>query len=132
MVKELLIIGSQNTIWVKGQTNVRYILNPVKQIIIKNDGSEVEGYSLMPSPFYYVEKTDDGYSVHGGGFGNGVGLSLSGAEILSKLGYNYDEIIKHYYDNVQLRNMFGLYDKDADKDPDGQDDEASTESTTEE
>ena len=132
VVKELLIIGSQNTIWVKGQTNVRYILNPVKQIIIKNDGSEVEGYSLMPSPFYYVEKTDDGYSVHGGGFGNGVGLSLSGAEILSKLGYNYDEIIKHYYDNVQLRNMFGLYDKDADKDPDGQDDEASTESTTEE
>ena len=128
VVKELLIIGSQNTIWVKGQTNVRYIFNPFKQIIKKNDGSEVEGYSLVPSPFYYVEKTSDGYQICGGGFGNGVGLSLSGARILSEMGYNYEEIIKHYYNNVQLRNMFGLYDKDADNTPD---DESSIEATTE-
>ncbi len=131
VVKELLIIGSQNTIWVKGQTNVRYILNPANQTITKNDGSEAKGYSLMPSPFYYVEKVDDGYVVKGGGFGNGVGLSLSGAEILSEKGYNYEEIIEHYYNNVKLRNMFGLYDKDADQNPDEQDGEESTEATTE-
>ena len=112
-------------------TNVRYILNPANQTITKNDGSEAKGYSLMPSPFYYVEKVDDGYVVKGGGFGNGVGLSLSGAEILSEKGYNYEEIIEHYYNNVKLRNMFGLYDKDADQNLDEQDGEESTEATKE-
>ena len=130
VVKELLIVGSENTIRVKGQTNIRYIFNPAKQTIVKNDGTEVTGYSLMPSPFYYVEKTETGFVIRGGGFGNGVGLSLSGAEILSRMGYYYNEIISHYYDGVQLRNMFGLYDKDASDDPEGQP-EDSTETTTE-
>ncbi|MBR1675518.1 MAG: SpoIID/LytB domain-containing protein [Eubacterium sp.] len=130
VVKELLIIGTENTIRVKGQTNIRYIFNPAKQTIVKNDGTEVTGYSLMPSPFYYVEKTETGFVIKGGGFGNGVGLSLSGAEILDQMGYNYTEIIGHYYDGVQLRNMFGLYDKDAKDNPDEKP-EDSTEATTE-
>ena len=84
----------------------------------------------MPSPFYYVEKTETGFVINGGGFGNGVGLSLSGAEILDQMGYNYTEIISHYYDGVQLRNMFGLYDKDANDNPDEKP-EDSTEAATE-
>lgn len=36
------------------------------------------------------------------GYGHGVGLSQSGSDSLAKQGYNYKEIIKHYYKNVEI------------------------------
>ncbi len=73
----------------------------------------MSGYTLLPSPIYYVEETEDGYTIKGGGFGSCLGLSLSGTRILDEMGYNYKDIIHHYYNNVLIRNMFGLYDTDA-------------------
>ena len=120
-----IIVGKENTIKVTGQTNIRYIFNPIEHKIIKNDGSEAVGYQLLPSPFYYVEKTDAGYEIKGGGFGNGVGLSMSGAEILDEKGYSYDSILEHYYGKIKTVNMFGIVKSKDSKD------EKSTESTQE-
>lgn len=36
------------------------------------------------------------------GYGHGVGLSQSGSDSLAKQGYNYKDIIKHYYKNVEI------------------------------
>lgn len=36
------------------------------------------------------------------GYGHGVGLSQSGSDSLAKQGKNYEEIIKHYYKNVEI------------------------------
>ena len=36
------------------------------------------------------------------GYGHGVGLSQSGSDSLAKQGYDYKEIIKHYYKNVEI------------------------------
>jgi stage II sporulation protein D len=36
------------------------------------------------------------------GNGHGVGLSQSGSDSLAKQGYNYEEIIKHYYKDVEI------------------------------
>jgi len=36
------------------------------------------------------------------GYGHGVGLSQSGSDALAKQGQNYEEIIKHYYKNVEI------------------------------
>ena len=36
------------------------------------------------------------------GYGHGVGLSQSGSDSLAKQGYNYKEIINHYYKNVEI------------------------------
>ena len=125
VVLEIIIVGKENTIKVTGQTNIRYIFNPIEHKIIKNDGSEAVGYQLLPSPFYYVEKTDAGYEIKGGGFGNGVGLSMSGAEILDEKGYSYDSILEHYYGKIKTVNMFGIVKSKDSKD------EKSTESTQE-
>lgn len=37
------------------------------------------------------------------GWGHGVGLSQYGAAALEERGYNYEEIIKHYYTDVEVR-----------------------------
>lgn len=36
------------------------------------------------------------------GYGHGVGLSQSGSDSLAKQGYNFKDIIKHYYKNVEI------------------------------
>ena len=35
-------------------------------------------------------------------YGHGVGLSQSGSDSLAKQGKNFEEIIKHYYKNVEI------------------------------
>ena len=36
------------------------------------------------------------------GYGHGVGLSQSGSDSLAKQGKTFEEIIKHYYKNVEI------------------------------
>ena len=39
------------------------------------------------------------------GYGHGVGMSQYGASYLANKGYNYEEIIKYYYKNVEIKNF---------------------------
>ena len=39
------------------------------------------------------------------GYGHGVGMSQTGADSLAKQGKNYEEIIKHFYKDVEIREM---------------------------
>ena len=39
------------------------------------------------------------------GYGHGVGMSQTGADALAKQGYNYEEIIKHFYTGVEITNL---------------------------
>lgn len=45
----------------------------------------------------------DTYYFAGMGYGHGVGLSQSGAQSLALLGYDYEYIIHHYYNKVEIR-----------------------------
>jgi stage II sporulation protein D len=44
----------------------------------------------------------DRFEVVGSGFGHGLGLSQYGALGMAKRGYNYQQIVAHYYQNAQL------------------------------
>lgn len=39
------------------------------------------------------------------GYGHGVGMSQTGADAMAKQGSNYQEIIKHFYSNVEIVDM---------------------------
>ncbi|MCM1494982.1 MAG: SpoIID/LytB domain-containing protein [Bacteroides sp.] len=107
IVKEITIIGSQGTIQVTGQTNARALMTPAGVTIHRQDGAESVGWSLLPSPFYYVEKNEAGnFIIVGGGFGHGVGMSQNGTKAMTELGYSAEEIIQHYYTGVEIRNIY--------------------------
>lgn len=42
------------------------------------------------------------------GYGHGVGMSQTGADALAKSGSNYEEIIKHFYTNVEIIEVNSL------------------------
>jgi len=68
--------------------------------------------SLLSTLFYIEPVTDrrtgevDGFVVYGGGFGHGVGLSQTGAVGMAEKGRTYDEILKHYYQGIELTKWY--------------------------
>jgi stage II sporulation protein D len=39
------------------------------------------------------------------GYGHGVGMSQYGAEGMARAGYKYDEILKYYYKDVEIKKI---------------------------
>lgn len=108
VVSAMEIEGTEATILVTGQTNIRNLITPVEQDIVRQDGSTVTGWTSLPSPYYYVEETDNGFVIHGGGFGHGAGMSQNGANILAGEGYNYKYILRHYFSYIDFSNIYSI------------------------
>ena len=108
IIEELIITGSSETILVKGQANARMLLSPEKVSIRKQDGSTLTGWNTLPSAYFYIEENDGGYTVKGGGFGHGVGMSQNGANDMARNGYYATDIISHYYIGVELKDMYSV------------------------
>ena len=49
-----------------------------------------------------MSEEKDQITVKGRGYGHGVGLSQEGAIKMVKLGKNYDQVIKFYYQGVRI------------------------------
>lgn len=115
MVLALLIEGTKGTILVEGQANVRNLITPVNQNIVKQDDSVVTGWSSLPSAFYYITERDGGFIIYGGGFGHGAGLSQNGANALAAKGYNYTYIIRHYFSSSDFEMIYEFLEEDGEE-----------------
>ena len=81
--------------------------NRVKKIKIGNlEVSGVEMRSLLglksANFTYKIDNNEISFKVIG--YGHGVGMSQTGADSLAKQGYNYEQIIKHFYTGVEIIN----------------------------
>ncbi len=79
--------------------------NAVDKVSINNidyTGSELRKKLYLNSSSFKIDITKDTIVITMNGFGHGVGLSQYGADGMGKDGYNYKDIIKHYYTNVSI------------------------------
>jgi stage II sporulation protein D len=67
------------------------------------------GLSNFLSTLFFIEPVRDprtqelaGFKAYGGGFGHGVGMSQTGAVGMAEKGKSYEEILKHYYQGIEL------------------------------
>ncbi len=102
IVTELIIKGSKASVKIKSEYNIRLLLAPHDSVIHRNDGSAVNGLSLMPSAFMYIKKDGDSYTFYGGGYGHGVGMSQNGASKMAEAGATYIDILTHYYKGCEV------------------------------
>lgn len=80
----------------------------IKKIKINNKeytGSEVYKYLDLRSTFFTINQVGSNVIIKTKGYGHGVGLSQYGALAMAKKGYTYDEILKYYYQNVQIEKI---------------------------
>jgi stage II sporulation protein D len=46
------------------------------------------------------------FTFKGKGWGHGLGLSQNGARYMAEQGYTYDQILKYYYQGIDLEKRF--------------------------
>lgn len=76
----------------------------VNSIVINNKtfkGTEVRTLLNLRSTDFTINLSDV-VSITTKGYGHGVGMSQYGAQEMAKLGYNYEEILKYYYQDINL------------------------------
>lgn len=99
---ELLLITDKKTYKIITEMNIRYILNDGCSQVIRQDGKAVEMNQLLPSAFITLELTKNknvvtGYSIYGGGYGHGAGMSQNGARVMAQEGMTAEEILAFFY-----------------------------------
>ena len=85
-IYELLIRGTKDSLTIG------------KELTIRSALSESHLYSSA----FDVEQEGDTFTLHGKGWGHGVGLCQIGAAVMGSKGYNYREILAHYYPETRI------------------------------
>ena len=84
--------------------------NTGRILLIKINNKEYKGtdiYNLLglKSTDFTIELQGDTVEINTKGYGHGVGMSQYGAEGMAKKGYNYKEILSHYYQGTNLKKI---------------------------
>ena len=64
------------------------------------------GYMKLKSLSFEIEKSRDGWTVEGTGFGHGAGMCQWGARVYAEKGWDYRKILQHYYPGVELQTLY--------------------------
>lgn len=97
-IMELEITGTNGKWVVSKELNIRYVLKP-------------QGGALLKSAAVVFDNGYDetgkllGVMARGAGFGHGVGMSQWGAHGMALLGYSFTEILRHYYQGVEIGTL---------------------------
>lgn len=77
---------------------------------IKFNDIEVSGITFrnllsLRSTDFNIESKEKSIVITTYGYGHGVGMSQYGANEMAKLGYTYENILKHYYKNITIKKI---------------------------
>jgi len=90
----LKIIGTKKTLIIGKELEIRRVLSK----------------SHLYSSAFVVEKAGDDiptkFILSGAGWGHGVGLCQIGAAVMAEMGYNFDEILLHYFSDASLKRIY--------------------------
>ncbi len=108
---ELVIETDKQTYKIITEHNIRYVLNNGRSKILRQDGSEVSSPSILPSAFFVIDTGREkenvvGYTLIGGGFGHGVGMSQNGAKAMAQSGYTAENILQFFYKDCMVVNIY--------------------------
>ena len=95
-LKKLRIVGTKKTMVIGKELEIRRTLSEThlySSAFVVDKGEMVNG---VPSSF----------TLHGAGWGHGVGMCQIGAAVMSRKGYKYDEILLHYYRGAGIKGLY--------------------------
>lgn len=70
----------------------------------KFKGTKIRSLLSLRSTDFEISNDKEYVYIKTKGYGHGVGMSQYGANYMAKSGYKYDEILKHYYTDVEIVN----------------------------
>lgn len=107
VAEELLIETEKDSYKILSEYNIRSVLCDGASEVIRQDGSVLVPGTLLPSGFFVLEpgkREGDviGYTLIGGGYGHGVGMSQNGAKALGEEGISYRSILEYFFPGCEL------------------------------
>lgn len=100
-IYRLRIVGSERTLVVGKELEIRRILSKSH---LKSSAFDIE---YLAGDGTKVESSEDWVklALHGSGWGHGVGLCQIGAAVMATQGYDYRQILSHYYPGAMLEKQ---------------------------
>ena len=110
VVQKVKVLGEKGELLLEYEHAIRSALNGSGQKIVRKNGSDATGGSLLPSGFFVVDPVEEngeltGFRFQGGGFGHGAGMSQNGANHMAEAGKSYEEILTFFYEGTALTNI---------------------------
>lgn len=110
VMDELLIETDKGTYKVISEYNIRYVLNQGGDVI-RQDGSTYAGNSLLPSAYLIIDVVKEdknvvGYTIIGGGYGHGVGMSQNGARAMGLANADCESILFFYFQGSRIDKLY--------------------------
>lgn len=107
--KEFLFnLGFTNTDKIDIKDIKRTETGRVKTLIINNkifDAKKIRTIFNLKSTSFTIKIANDQVIFNVNGFGHGVGMSQYGANGMAKEGYDYKDILKHYYQGTEIKKI---------------------------
>ena len=86
--------------------NIRKVIGLGVTNITYQDGSESTGGTILPcAAVSLVKEADNVYTLYGGGYGHGLGMSQNGANGLAKTGMTYKDILNFFYKDISIISL---------------------------
>jgi len=95
--------GKSGRIWKLQLVGTKRTFTIGKELEIRRALSDTH---LLSSAFDIERRTDGGFTLHGKGWGHGVGLCQIGAAVMGEQGYSYDEILLYYYRGAEIKRIY--------------------------
>ncbi len=111
VARTLKVVGTEGTKTFSGQNRIRSILGNARLELTRKDGSTTSGLRDLPSGFIYIENegTDENnvtsFTIYGGGYGHGVGMSQNGAQGMAQAGKSCMEILRFFYNGCEILDI---------------------------
>ncbi len=103
---ELLKLESCKSIHID---NINYSASHrIRNLLINNKeflGTEIRSLLNLRSTDFEIDMDNNEVFITTKGYGHGVGMSQYGANGMAKEGYNYKEILSHYYNDININKM---------------------------
>lgn len=113
VITHLLVETSKGSYLITKEYNIRRLLATNGKVFGARSGSSdygktpiANGNALLPSASLAFDIGTFSVDIYGGGFGHGTGMIQYGAgDLASNYGLSYQQILDHYYTNVDLVDM---------------------------
>lgn len=109
-VNQVVVTGKKGTYLVEGEMSARKFFGD-NTIEWTNNNGKIFSMGSLPSGFFAVNPVYEknklaGYELIGGGYGHGLGMSQNGAYQMTKEGYTYEEILKFFYEGIEITSLY--------------------------
>lgn len=109
-VNQVVITGKKGTYLIEGEMAARKFFGDAK-IEWTNNRDKTFSMKSLPSGFFalnpvYEKNVLKGYEILGGGYGHGLGMSQNGAYQMTKENYSYEEILKFFYQGIEITRIY--------------------------